>query len=91
MKSKSVIRQLLLESPCSMDRIEMNEEQGRIMDVLIELEKQINEKYGGDEATLNLFRKLEDALDDLCYEDLCCYFERGVKFGVKFGMELAEE
>lgn len=87
MKKESVIRRLLLDGPCSMESIPVNEEQKRITNVLVELEKEINRKFGKDKEALELFKKYNDAFDDLCFEELSCCFEAGVKFGVLFGME----
>lgn len=91
MKNKSVIRQLILDNPCSIERVGLNEEQCRLLDVLTELESQIAEKFADDEEALELFKKFKGALDDLNFEETCCYFEQWIRFGVKFGMELAKE
>ena len=88
MKNKSAIRRLLLDDPCAIDSACINEKQARLLDVLSDLEDKIKDL---DENTVNLFEQFRNALDDLCYEEMCCYFERGIKFGVLFGMELAEE
>lgn len=90
MKKESVIRQLLMEGPCSMDSIPVNEEQKRLTDVLIELEREINRKFSRDKEALELLKKYNDALNDLCFEESCSCFETGLKFGVLLGMELVK-
>ena len=91
MKKKSLIRQLLLDSPCSLESLGLNEEQSRLMDALSDLDTEIRKKLKGDKKALDLFEKYDEALNGLCYEELCRTFEKGVKFGVLFGMELVQE
>ena len=91
MKNKSAIRRLLLDDPCSLEKMGLNEEQSRLLDVLSDLEEQINKKFADDEESLNLFKKYKDVLDDLNFEESCCCFEHWIKFGVKFGMELEKD
>ena len=91
MKDKSVILQLLFDSPCSIDRVGLNAEQKRLLGDLIDVEEQVNKKFANDEEALNLFEKFKSALNDLNFEETCCCFERWIRFGIKFGMELAKE
>lgn len=91
MKKKSAIRQLFLNGPCSLETVELNDEQKRLMDLLSDLETEIKNKFRGDKKTLELIKKYTDALDDLNLEETSCLFEKGVKFGVLLGMELAQE
>lgn len=89
MKAKSVIRQLLRENPCDLESLKNNNEQKRLMSALAEIEEEIVKL--NDDKVLRLFERFQDVIDDLNYEEICRCFERGVKFGVKFGIELAEE
>lgn len=91
MKKNSVIRQLLLDSPCSLESMGVNEEQSRLLDALSDLDTEMRKKLKGDKKALELFKKYDETLSSLCYEELCRSFERGVKFGVLFGMELEKE
>ena len=90
MNKKSAIRQLLLDDPCSTDSFRLNNEQKRLLGILSELDEKISKKLANDEEALNLFEQFKDTLDDLNFEESCCNFEQWIKFGVKFGMELAE-
>ena len=91
MKKKSVIRQLMVGEPDFFERGKLTDEQSRLMDVLSDLEIEVNNKFGDDKSTLELIKKYIDALDELNLEETSCLFEKGVKFGVLLGMELAEE
>ena len=89
MKNNFIISQLLTENPCELVALSNNEEQGRLLDVLSDLEKEF--KNLGDDKVWDLFKKFQDAADALAYEEMCRCFENGVKFGVMFGMALAED
>lgn len=91
MKKKSVIGQLLLGEPDFFERGKLTEEQKRLMEVLSDLEKEVQRMFSDDNKTLELIKQYIDTLDDLNLEETCLLFEKGVKFGIKFGMELAEE
>ncbi len=89
MSNKFTISQLLTENPCELVALSNNEEQVRLLDVLSDLEKEFENL--GDDKVWDLFKKFQDAADALAYEEMCRCFENGVKFGVKFGMALAED
>ncbi len=89
MSTKFTIRQLLTENPCALVAMNNNEEQVRLMDVLSDLENEF--KNLNDDKVWKLFKKFQDAADALAYEEMCRCFENGVKFGVMFGMALAED
>lgn len=91
MKKRNIIRQLLLDDPCSHERIEMGDGYWKIIDVIKEVENMLDEKIGGDEELTKLIQRYTDALDELALEEAEAYFEKGVKFGVLFGMQIAEE
>ena len=89
MKNNFIISQLLTENPCALVAMNNNEEQVRLMDVLSDLENEF--KNLNDDKVWKLFKKFQDAADALAYEEMCRCFENGVKFGVMFGMALAED
>ncbi len=89
MKNNFTISQLLTENPCELVALSNNEEQVRLLDVLSDLEKEFENL--GDDKVWDLFKKFQDAADALAYEEMCRCFENGVKFGVMFGMALAED
>lgn len=91
MKNNSAIRQLLFNDVPFWERCKLGEEHKRLMDALIDLENQVNARFGDDKNALELIQKYTDALDNLNVEESSCLFEQGVRFGVLFGMELAKE
>lgn len=91
MQNKFAIRRLLEEDPCELTTMKICDEQNRLLDVLSDLEEQIKNKFANDGGALDLFDRFKTALEDLSYEEMCTYFERGIRFGVKFGMELVED
>lgn len=91
MKKRSIIRQLLLDDPCSYETIKMGDEYWKIMDAIKEIEKKLDEKVGGDGDFAELIKRYSDALDELALEEAEAFFEKGVKFGVMFGIQVAEE
>lgn len=91
MKKRSIIRQLLLDDPCSYESIKMGDGYWKIYDVIRDVEKQLYDKINGDGDLEDLIKRYTDVLDDLALEEAETYFEYGVKFGVMFGIQVAEE
>lgn len=91
MKKNSLIRQFVYENDFFWEKRKLSEEQKRLMGVLSDLEEEVRLKFSDDKKTLDLIKRYINALDELNLEETTCLFEQGVKFGIKFGMELAEE
>lgn len=91
MKKKSIIKSLLYDDPCSCENVKMSEAYWKIYDVIEEIEKQFADKAKDDEELSKLIKRYADAYDDLAAVETESYFEMGVKFGVLFGMAIAEE
>lgn len=91
MKKRSIIKRLLSDDPCSYESIRVDDEYWKKSDVISEMEKQLLEKIKGDADLIDLIKRYTDALDDLAIDESEAYFEMGVKFGVLFGMQLAED
>lgn len=92
MKKDSIIKRLLYDDPCSFDTMRVdNEEYWRLWDKVDNLREQIKAKIDGDTVLIGLLKQYEDIMGDITLEEAKTYFERGVKFGVLFGMTIAEE
>ena len=91
MKKNSVIRQLLYDGPFSLEAVGINDEQRHLLGVLSDLEENLIEKLRSDKTAMDLFKKFQDASDDLYSEEMCYMFEHWFKLGVLLGMELAQE
>lgn len=91
MKKNSLIRQFVYENVFFWEKRKLSEEQKRLMGVLSDLEEEVRLKFSDDKKTWDLIKRYINALDELNLEETTCLFEQGVKFGIKFGMELAEE
>lgn len=92
MKKDNVIKRLLYDDPCSFDTMRIdNEEYWGLWDKVDNLREQIKAKIDDDTVLTGLLKQYEDIMCDITLEEAKTYFERGVKFGVLFGMAIVEE
>lgn len=83
--------QLYYDGPCRLEKFEMSAEHSDLLNAAADLEKQIESILKDDSNSTDLFKRYNNVLDRLTSLETALVFEQAVKYGVKLGIELAEE
>ena len=87
---KSAIMQLLLDDPCNPYMFVYGKEYSRKVNDIAYIDERLEQKLSDGEL-YNLYLKYKSITDEMNLIDCETHFKYGFKFGIRLGMEIAQD
>ena len=86
---KSGIRAIFFGERGNIESIKRSNEYNKIVKEVLELDNDFYSAIENDKKVLELYKKLSDKQDELCFEDSYLHFAEGFRLGVLIGLDVA--